>query len=386
MKNLKALVEKRADLMAQMDAIVTKADTEVRAISDEERAEFERMEKEIKDIDATIQMEERARAIEKKEVKPESHVEERAEVLEERAFANYIRKECGMPVEVRSGEQNFTMANNGAVIPTTIVNRIISTVKEMCPIFAQCTMFSVKGTLKVPVYGLSNTTHDITVGYQTEFTDITADAGQFTSVDLSGFLAGALTLIGKSVINNSDIDVTSFIIAEMGKKIALFLEDELLNGTTDKAEGALSTSTTLNAGSTSAISADNLIDLQAKIPTAYQAKACWTMAPATFTSIRKLKYGDGKYLIQDSFTGQTPFTLLGKPVYLSDNMPAIGNANKAVLYGDYSGLAVNMRQNIEMQVLNEKYATMHAVGLVAWFEFDSDVIDNQKLATLVMSA
>ena len=32
----------------------------------------------------------------------------------------------------------------------------------------------------------------------------------------------------------------------------------------------------------------------------------------------------------------------------------------------------------------EKYA-MHAVGIVSWFEFDSDVIDNQKLAALVMS-
>ena len=110
------------------------------------------------------------------------------------------------------------------------------------------------------------------------------------------------------------------------------------------------------------------------------------MAPATFTAIRKLKYADGKYLIQDSFTGATPFTLLGKPVYVSDNMPAIGSGNKAVLYGDYSGLGVNLRQNIEMQILNEKYATQHAVGIVSWFEFDSKVIDHQKLATLVMSA
>jgi HK97 family phage major capsid protein len=67
-------------------------------------------------------------------------------------------------------------------------------------------------------------------------------------------------------------------------------------------------------------------------------------------------------------------------------MPEIASAAKAILYGDYSGLSVNMRENIEIQVLNEKYATQHAVGIVSWFEFDSDVTDNQKLATLVMSA
>jgi HK97 family phage major capsid protein len=66
-------------------------------------------------------------------------------------------------------------------------------------------------------------------------------------------------------------------------------------------------------------------------------------------------------------------------------MPAIGSANKAVLYGDYKGLAVNMREDISIQILLEKYATMHAIGVVSWFEFDSNVIDHQKLATLVMS-
>lgn len=382
--NLKKLTEQRNEKVTALQAIMDGAKAEERAMDDAEMTKFTALEKDIASIDATIKAEERARDL-ILNVVTEEKKKPTTEEAEERAFENFIKKECGMAVEYRSGEQNFTMANNGAVVPTTIANKVISAVKEMCPILQGVTMYAVKGTLKVPVYGLANTTHDITVGYQTEFTDITADAGKFTSVDLTGFLAGALSLIGKSVINNSEINVTTFIINEMAKKIALFLEKELLVGTTDKATGALSTSTTMVAGSTSAISADNLIDLQAKIPTAYQAGACWTMAPATFTSIRKLKYGDGKYLIQDSFTGETPFTLLGKPVYLSDNMPAIASAAKAVLYGNYAGLSVNMRENIEIQVLNEKYATMHAVGIVSWFEFDAKVTDNQQLATLVMS-
>jgi HK97 family phage major capsid protein len=381
---LKKLQEQRADLQAEMETILNSAKAEERAMTDEETAKFDDLEKQIKAIDGTIEREERARNMENK--KPVvTEVEERAEI-EERAFANYIKSHCGLPVEQRAGEQNLDMTNNGAIIPTTIANKIISTVQEMCPILAKATIFNVKGTLKVPVWGLANTTHDITVGYQTEFTDITADSGKFTSVDLSGFLAGALSLIGKSVINNGEVDVVGFIIKEMSKKIALFLENELLNGTDNKAAGALSTTTTLNAGSTSAISADNLIDLQAKIPTAYQGGSCWIMAPATFTAIRKLKDGTGQYILQPDFAGDTPYRLLGKPVYLSDNMPTIASAAKAVLYGDLSGLAVNFRENISIQVLQEKYATQHAVGIVSWFEFDSDVIDHQKLATLVMSA
>ena len=191
-------------------------------------------------------------------------------------------------------------------MPTTIANRVIAAVKEMSPIFAKATIYNVKGTLKVPVWGLANTTHDITVGYQAEFTDITADSGKFTSVDLTGYLAGALTLLGKSVINNSQINVVSFIVNEMAKKIALFLEKELLNGTTDKATGALSTTNTMLAGSVSAISADNLIDLQAKIPTVYQANACWTMAPATFALLKKVKRRKRTVFVTEQFCTRFP--------------------------------------------------------------------------------
>ena len=93
-------------------------------------------------------------------------------------------------------------------------------------------MYHVNGTLKVPVWGKAKTSHDITVGYQEEFTELTADSGKFTSIDLTGYLAGALTLIGRTVANNAQINVVSFIIGEMAKAIAEFLEKELLTGTT----------------------------------------------------------------------------------------------------------------------------------------------------------
>ena len=117
----------------------------------------------------------------------------------------------------------------------------------------------------------------------------------------------------------------------------------------------------------------------------YQANACWTMNPATFTALKEMKDGESRYLLQSDVTKEFPYLLLGKPVYLSDNMPTIANAAKAVLYGDYSGLAVNFRENISVEVLREKYATQHAIGVVSWFEFDSKVMDSQRLAALVMS-
>lgn len=380
---LKALRERREELQGVMESLTQVMETENRALTEEEVAQFDAAEKEIHSIDASLEREERARNIPPLGAPAPGTAEERAEE-ESRAFADYI---LGRSAELRAGEQNVTMGNNGAIIPTTIANRIIKAVRDRCPILAGSTMYRVRGNLKVPVWGKANTTHDITVGYQTEFTDITADSGAFTSVDLGGYLAGALTLIGRSVENNAAFSVTDFIISQMGEEIAAWLEGQLLAGTgSSAAQGALNTTNTLAAASSTAVTADELIDLQARVKQVYQRNACWTMNPATFTAIKKLKDGNNRYLLQDDVTGEFPYRLLGKPVYLSDNMPAMAASAKAILYGDYSGLSVNMRENISIEVLREKYATQHAIGVVAWFEFDSKVTDNQKLAVLTMKS
>lgn len=345
--NLKALIEQRNEKLARMEALLSAAEAETRAMTEEEAAEFDRLEGEIRGLTDTIGRAERAREM---EMQPSGQGGEGAggqESAEERAFAAYI---LGEESERRAGEQNMTMGNNGAIIPTSIANRIIKAVRDRCPILAGATRYNVKGNLKVPVWGKANTTHDITVGYQTEFTEITADSGAFSSVDLSGYLAGALTLIGRSVENNAAFSVTDFIISQMAEEIAVWLEGQLLTGAgSSAAQGALNTTTSLTAASATAVTADELIELQAQVKQAYQRSACWTMNPATFTAIKKLKDANNRYLLQDDVTGEFPYRLLGKPVYLSDNMPAMAASAKAILYGDYSGLSVNFRENISIQ-------------------------------------
>ena len=135
-----------------MQDIIDAAKGETRAMTDEEQTKFGELEKKIKAIDATIEAEERAAKVSKK---TQTTKKDDVAAVEERAFANYIKRQCGLPVEERAGEQNLDMTNNGAIIPTSIANRIITKVSEICPILAGATRFNVKGTLKVPVYGKS---------------------------------------------------------------------------------------------------------------------------------------------------------------------------------------------------------------------------------------
>ena len=54
-----------------------------------------------------------------------------------------------------------------------------------------------------------------------------------------------------------------------------------------------------------------------------------------------------------------------------------------VYYGDFSGLAVKLSEDVSIEVLREKFATQHAIGVVGWIEIDSKVENSQKIAKLV---
>ena len=114
----------------------------------------------------------------------------------------------------------------------------------------------------------------------------------------------------------------------------------------------------------------------------YQENAVWIMNKKTRNQIRKLKDGQGNYLLERDFSGKWRYVLLGKPVMISKNMSQIAEGARAVFYGDMSGLAVKVSEDAEITVLREKYATQHAVGVVAYIDIDSKVENAEKIAVL----
>ncbi|MBP5431617.1 phage major capsid protein [Ruminococcus sp.] len=383
---MKKLIEMRNRKKAELQAMLDKVKTEERAFTEEENTQFNTLESEIKQLDATIEAEERAQGIsDRKAAEPAAQTKQPTqEELEERAFTDFLN---GRVQEMRAGEQNIDWTNGASTIPTSIAKRIIDTVVDMCPILSGAEVYHEKGTLKIPKWTKANSTHDVTVGYASEFTPLTADSGKFTSVDLSGYLAGALVLVGKSVINSSAINVTQFVINKIAEKVAQFLEGELLNGSgSSAAQGATKTSNVVTTGTALTVGLDDLIAVQAAVKQKFQKNACWTMNSTTWTAIKMLKDDNGRPLIEPDPSVEFPYRLLGKPVHLSDNMDSIAANKLAILYGDYSGLSVNFREDIGIEVLREAYHTQHAIGIDAWFEFDSKITNEQKLAVLKVKA
>lgn len=382
--NLKKLIETRNAKMDEMKDILKKAETETRAMTPEEQERFDALEAEIKSLKSTIAAGQRM--VEDEADQPtgsdagDDAEKEEQEKNEERAFANYVR---GIVAENRA--ENLTAADNGAVIPTSIANKIIEQVYEMSPILKDCSRYNVAGNLVLPYY--DEETQKITVDYADEFSELESSSGKFQAIELKDFLAGALTKISRSLLTKSKFNLTSYVVKKMAEAITKWLEKEVLMGTVGKIEGMNTGITQIVTTATAGkVTADDLIDVQDEVPDAFQSGAYWIMNRKTRTAIRKLKDSEGNYLLNRDVSAKWGYTLLGKDVYTTDSVPAITNGETAVFYGDMTGMALKISENANIQVLREKYATQHAIGVVGWVAADAKVEHTQKLSKLVVKA
>ena len=364
---MKALKERRNELHEQMGNILNLAKEEARALTDEEKSQFASIEAEIANIDDTIER------MEKYADATPMHPEGEPENKDVKAFANLVRG-------IINKDEPTQKDTNGALIPKTIANKIIDKVYDYSPIFQMAEKYNVKGTLSIPYVDEATTT--LAMNYATEFVTPDATTLKTGSIDLTGFLAEAFTKVSKSLVNNSDFDIVSVVVDKMAKAIAVFIEKEIVVGGT-KITGLKDVKKTVTTAKATVLTADELIDLQEEVPDVHQAEAVWIMNKETRKAIRKLKDGQNNYLLERDFTAKWGYTLLGKPVYTTDSMDTIAAGKTVIYYGDMSGVAVKLSEDINIEILRERFAEQHALGVVGFVELDAKVQDASKIAKLV---
>ena len=365
-RSMPSLVEQRNNLIQEAEALVEKAKTETRSLDDQEITRFDEIKTEVTKIDKTIQAEEEAEGMATESAKTPEQEEQRA--LDEEKFLKYIKGDT----------RALDVANNGAIIPTNIADRIITRVKELSPIYSRCTVFNVGGDLDFPSFD----SNSIVTSYVADLQELTAQNGNFTSRKLQNFIAGSLVTISRSLMNRQDFDLVNFIVNQMSGSMSNFIERELLMGAgVTGATGVFADgNSTVVTPAGASFTADDLISQQMAIPEAFQGACAWIMSKPTFLSLRKLKDQNGTYLLNPDIRTGFGWTILGQPCFISENAP-----NNAIAFGDFSGMYVKLAQNVEIQVLNELYATRHATGVVGYTEFDSRIIEDQKISVMELA-
>ena len=388
---MKKLYEKKNSLLNEMEDILNKAKEETRSFTEEEKSRVEEIKSEIRGLEQVIANEEELRSFDKSNITGATGNSEKT--TEERQQEEVEKEERQFIDAVATGEiRNLTAGNNGGIIPVTIASDIIDTVKELCPLLDHADIYHVAGELRLPKFKATSSNADgvatpIAASYVNEFTELTESTAQFETINLTNQIIGVLVKMSKSLLNRANFDVRSFIVNKVAKTIVEFLEKEMLIANEGKIQGAINTPNEVVAENQDKFDTTDLVDLQMAIPSAYQKNCMWIMHKDILKALRKLKTADGQFILNADVTAPFGYTILGKPVYLSDSMPNnIAAGKNVMLYMDASGYAVKMTKSMEIQMLMEKYATQYAVGICAYVEIDAKIADENKIARLKMKS
>lgn len=110
----------------------------------------------------------------------------------------------------------------------------------------------------------------------------------------------------------------------------------------------------------------------------------WVMTPREFVSLRKLKDGDGRYMLQPDPTLDGVFRLFGAPVVVSGRVPDTGGSSstgRAALV-DFSQIAVARDAAPSVKVLTERYADFDQQAIRVVARYDAAPMNPQAIVTL----
>lgn len=396
---LTELRQKRGQAINAAEALLLKADTEQRKLNAEEEAQYELMWNEQRSLQVDIERRENLeRAI--AEAAPIVDVAQRAQHAERKhgrdsqeyrdAFVGYIRSgDSQFRASLTTGTGGGTQ-NAGYTVPTSMQARIIELTRENNIIRQIAQVITTTNTTTIPTVSANVTSY-----WTAEEVAYTPGEPSFGQASLGAYKATALVKITEELLQDSGVDVEGFLARNIGESLGALEETAFIAGAGSGSNCPLglvggacqASSSGITTASATAITAAELIDIYHALAPRYRRNATWIMKDSTIKLIRKLTDAvTGQFLWQPGLQFGQPDTLLGRPLYASENMPAATAALKAVVFGDFSYCLVGDRSPVSIQRLNELYAGSGDVGFKAFARVDMAVTQSSAIQYSTMHA
>lgn len=426
MKSLREMIDRRMELRKQSTAILDKADAEKRQPNAEELQQYDRIDAEIDQLNDDI--ERRQQAGNGRQVPPNppgagrpapsnpaeplrlvvgydrlarqdrvitlqagSREHQRAQEAYRRAFLSYLgtgREALGLQVAKDP--------KGGYLAPTTFVAKLIKFLDDNVFMRQLATVLPPMGdavSLGVPTWDTDPNDADWTP--EVPASDISEDdAATIGKREFMPHLMSKLVKMSMKLMRSSLIDPENLLVERVGYKVAVTEEKAYLTG--DGAQQPLGVFVASNDGiptsrdtttvSTTAHTADELINTFYSLKEPYQRNATWLGSREFFKRTRKLKDGNGQYLWAPGLSGQ-PSTVLDRPYVQSEFAPSTFTTGLYVaIVGDFkAGYWIGDSLSLEIQRLMELFALKNQVGFVARKETDGAPVLAEAFARLKLA-
>lgn len=302
------------------------------------------------------------------------------------AFMKYVlsggREE--IPVEMRGAAEVTKTTDVGAVIPTTIINRIIEDLEATGMILREVTQTALKGGVSYPTSSVKPVALWVAEGASSDKQKKATSSITFAYHKLR--CAVAITL-ETSVVALSVFE--SVLVRNIAEAMLKAVEEAIVNGNgSGKPKGI--TMETPKVGQsievTAPITYENVVTAEAALPLAYESGAAWCMSKKTFMGFVGQTDSNGQPIARVNYgtTGTPERFILGRRVILTDYLPPLNastpkNTVVAFIF-NFKDYALNTNYNMGMKKYEDNETddeVMKAIMLA-----DGKVLDKGSLVIL----
>ena len=201
------------------------------------------------------------------------------------------------------------------------------------------------------------------------------------SIDFKAFkFSSKFIKLSYELLEDSAINFGTLAGQIAGERIGRIAEKRFTTGTgTGQPQGIVTAAGVgVTAAGQTAITADELIDLQHSVDPAYRTgpSVGFMMHDSVIKYVRKLKDSEGRYLWQSGLAFGVPDTFLGQLLAVNQNMASsIAAAAKTVLYGDLSKFMIRRVRTVRLKRLDERFADLDQVGFIMFVRQDGRLLD-----------
>lgn len=179
-----------------------------------------------------------------------------------------------------------------------------------------------------------------------------------------------ITRVSNELIRQAKTGVSTILQQRIVKDVANMLDDALLagDGVDHTITGILNqpeVTTTAHAVD----DPDSFLDALALAASKEVTPTKFILNGTDFYTLRKIKDGNGRYILQQDVAGEAQYRLHGTPVTVSNKMPA----GKAIL-ADMKEIAVVRDIDPKITILSERYAEYDQVGIRVTTRYDLGLI------------
>ena len=302
-----------------------------------------------------------------------------------KAFMNHVLKGTPIPEKFINADQTTKTTDAGAVIPTTIMERIVEKMESTGMILPLVTRTSYQGGLSIPTSDVKPVATWVGEGEGSPKQKKTTGSIVFAYHKLRCAVSISLET---SVVALGVFETT--LINNIAEAMTKALEQAIISGTgSGQPKGILTE--TAPAGKNIEIAADEdityetLINAEAALPLAYESEAVWCMTKKTFMKFVGMTDKNGQPIARVNYgiNGRPERTLLGRTVILNDYMTSIDAVKDDTVVAfifNFKDYVLNTNYNITVKRYEDNDTddqVTKAIMLV-----DGKVIDKNSLVTI----